>query len=116
MGRDRRHRDGDDGRGQRLLAMRIRRRPEAARAVATAARFWGGAEDLPEAEPELRITDDPDAVPRSLGEPPLPGSEAVAGHYLAAIYDRAVGIAGALALANGLIEPDDLPGDATMPG
>jgi predicted TIM-barrel enzyme len=47
-------------------------------------------------------------VPRSLGPPPLPGHENAAEHYFAAVYDRAVTTAGALAAAGGLIDPDAL--------
>ena len=70
--------------------------------------FWGDPTQLPEGDIEIRITDDPHAVPRSLGEPPLPGHRAVAEHYFAAIYDRAVATSGALAAAGGLITPDQL--------
>lgn len=73
--------------------------------------FWGDPEKLPEPRPDVRITEDPAAVPRSLGTPPLPGQEKVAEHYFAAVYDRAVGVAGALAAAGGLIDPDALAGD-----
>lgn len=74
------------------------------------ATFWGDASALPTEPPEVRITDDAAAVPRSLGEPPLPGHREVAEHYFAAIYDRAVATAGALAAAGGLVDPDQLAG------
>lgn len=70
--------------------------------------FWGDASELPPEVTELTLTDDPDAVARSLGTPPLTGQEAVAQHYLAAVYGRAVRIAGALAAAGGLIDPEEL--------
>lgn len=70
--------------------------------------FWGDAEKLPQAQPDIRITEQPDAVVRSLGPPPLPGHEKIAEHYFTAVYDRAVMIAGALGAAGGLIEPDEL--------
>ncbi len=70
--------------------------------------FWGDPETLPEARPDVRITADPAAVPRSLGPPPLAGHDAIAEHYFAAIYDRAVTTAGALAAAGGIIEPEEL--------
>lgn len=73
--------------------------------------FWGDTSALPTEPPEVRITDDAAAVPRSLGEPPLPGHREVAEHYFAAIYDRAVATAGALAAAGGLVEPDQLAAD-----
>lgn len=74
--------------------------------------FWGEQTTLPPAETDVRINDDPAAVPRSLGPPPLPGHEAIAEHYFAAVYDRAVATAGALAAAGGLIDPDALADDA----
>lgn len=70
--------------------------------------FWGDTAQLPEAKPDIRLTSDPAAVARSLGTPPLPGHEQIAGHYFAAVYDRTVATAGALAAAGGLIEPDEL--------
>lgn len=75
-----------------------------------AARFWGNPADLPSARQAIHITDDPDATVRSLGPPPLPGHEEIAGHYFAAVYDRAVAIAGALAAVGGMIEPEELAG------
>lgn len=73
-----------------------------------AARFWGDARVLPEASQDVRITDDPSAVPRSLGPPPLPGHEVIAEQYFGVVYDRAVTTAGLLAAAGGLIDADDL--------
>lgn len=73
--------------------------------------FWGEAAKLPPMRQDVQITPVPSAVPRSLGEPPLPGHEAVAEHYFAAVYDRAVSLAGALAAAGGLIEPEELVRD-----
>lgn len=70
--------------------------------------FWGDPEELPEPRSDVRMTDDPHAVPRSLGRPPLPGHEQIAEHYFAAVYDRAVATAGALAAAGGLIDPESL--------
>jgi hypothetical protein len=66
--------------------------------------FWGDPELLPAMQRDVRITDAPAAVPRSLGSPPLPGHEAVAEHYFRVVYERAVGTAGALAAAGGLID------------
>lgn len=66
--------------------------------------FWGEADQLPTLHRDVRITDDPAAVPRSLGAPPLPGHEAVAEHYFTVVYERAVATAGALAAAGGLID------------
>lgn len=74
----------------------------------SAAAFWGDASALPGMQRDVRMTSDPPAVPRSLGPPPLPGHENVAEHYFAAVYDRAVTTAGALAAAGGMIDPEAL--------
>lgn len=74
-------------------------------------RFWGASSKLPFSQPEVRLTEDPAAVVRSLGPPPLAGHEAIAEHYFAAVYHRAVSLAGALAAAGGLITPEELPQD-----
>jgi hypothetical protein len=71
-------------------------------------RFWGVSDQLPEVSQDVRITDDPSAMPRSLGPPPLPGHEHIAEQYFALVYDRAVSTAGLLAAAGGLIDPEDL--------
>ena len=51
---------------------------------------------------------DPTALLRSLGDPPLQGQGAVAEHYLAAVVERAAGLATALAVAAGLLADPDL--------
>lgn len=104
--RRRRSRAGGRQGGARDSRDRSRQKPKDAGLI-----FWGDPEKLPEPRPDVRITEDPAAVPRSLGTPPLPGQEKVAEHYFAAVYDRAVGVAGALAAAGGLIDPDALAGD-----
>ena len=76
-----------------------------------AAGFWGDPEALPRVARDVRLTDDPAAVPRSLGLPPLPGHEAVAEHYFTVVYERAVATAGALAAAGGLIDLDAVVDD-----
>lgn len=70
--------------------------------------FWGDAAKLPAPTRDVRITDEPAAVARSLGAPPLPGHENIAEHYFTVVYERAVQTAGALAAAGGLIDPDAL--------
>lgn len=70
--------------------------------------FWGDAARLPAPTRDVRITDDPAAVARSLGAPPLPGHEKIAEHYFTVVYERAVQTAGALAAAGGLIDPEAL--------
>ncbi|HVM20608.1 MAG TPA: hypothetical protein VM307_11670 [Egibacteraceae bacterium] len=73
-----------------------------------AANFWGDVSALPPGRADVRITDDPAAVARSLGPPPLTGHEIIAEAYFAAVYDRAVTLAGAVATAGGLISQDEL--------
>jgi hypothetical protein len=66
-----------------------------------------GAADAATAVPGIRPSKEPDTMVRSLGPPPLAGQEAIAEHYFAAVYEKAVGLAGALAAAGGLLEFDD---------
>jgi hypothetical protein len=76
------------------------RRPPSARD------FWGTPDY--DTEPDLiRPSDDPTAMIRSLGPPPLPGRETVAEHYFAAVYDKAASLAIALAAASGLLDTSD---------
>lgn len=84
------------------------RRNRAAKQLQDGVSFWGDDRPLPGGGQTVQMTSDPAAVPRSLGPPPLPGHEAIAAHYFAAVYDRAVATAGALAAAGGLMETGDL--------
>lgn len=70
--------------------------------------FWGDSTKLPEPKETVRITKDPAAVVRSLGRAPLSGHEVISEHYFDAVYERAVGLASALAAAGDLIDPDEL--------
>jgi hypothetical protein len=83
-----------------------RRKPR--KTTADPAEFWGASEALPSEKLNVRIASDPSAVVRSLGRPPLSGHHNAAEHYFAAVYERAVSLAGALAAAGDLIEPDEL--------
>lgn len=69
--------------------------------------LWRPVPQLPPVEP-IRPASDPTAVLRSLGDPPLHGQGAAAGHYLAAVAERAAQIATALAAAGGVLAG---PGD-----
>ena len=84
------------------------RRRKTRRPTTNPAEFWGSAETLPSEKLNVRIASDPSAVVRSLGRPPLSGHHNIAEHYFAAVYERAVSLAGALAAAGDLIEPDEL--------
>ncbi len=65
------------------------------------------AETLTTPAATVRPTDAADAVVRSLGAPPLPGHEVAAEHYFAAVYERSVALATALASAAGLLDEGD---------
>jgi len=70
--------------------------------------LWRPVPKLADPDPIVPVND-PTAVLRSLGDPPLQGQGAVAEHYLAAVVERAAGLATALAVAADLLaEP---PGD-----
>ncbi len=71
--------------------------------------FWGSPEALADQARTVRLTTQPSAVVKSLGRPPLSGHQNVAEHYFTAVYDRAVGLGGALAAAGGLLAEDDQP-------
>ena len=81
-----------------------RRRPPAKRTPTDIRR---DAEPLPDAEP-VTPSNDPTALVRSLGEPPLADAEAVLIQY-ATVIERSASIAAALALSAGVLASDDLP-------
>ena len=97
---------------QPRTAKKPRRRSPTSRTNNTerVAAFFGDPTLLGEENTTVQITVDPAAVPRSLGKPPLPGHEQIAEHYFAAVYDRAVATASALAAVAGLIDHEDLAG------
>lgn len=69
--------------------------------------FWGAdVADIAPTEP-IVIFDEPNAMVRSLGAPPLVGREELAGHYYEAVYDKAASLATALAAASGMLRTDD---------
>jgi hypothetical protein len=68
--------------------------------------LWRPVPRLPEPEPVVTI-DDPTALLRSLGDPPLSGNRIAAGQYLASVIERAATLAVGLAAATNLpIAPD----------
>ncbi len=69
-----------------------------------AADFWGDNESLPEPRGYEVDIEDTTAILRSLGQPPIPGSEAAAEHHFSMVYERSVNLAKALAAAGGLGE------------
>ncbi len=72
-----------------------------------AADFWGDNELLPEPRGYVVDIEDTTAILRSLGRPPIPGSEAAAEHHFAMVYERSVNLAKALAAAGGLDQEID---------
>lgn len=89
--------------------MSRRRRP--AKQLSAADAFWGKADVAPAPAQPIRPTRDTDAVPRSLGEPPLVPNPAAAQRQLAVVYEEAVRTATALAAANGLLADEDAPAE-----
>lgn len=82
--------------------------PAAATPAESGASFWGDGSALPAGPREVRSTEDPSAMVRSLGPPPLPGRESVSEYYFATVYERAAALARALAAAGGLVTPESL--------
>jgi hypothetical protein len=70
--------------------------------AAGAGDLWRAVPAVPAPEPIVPAAR-PSALIRSLGDPPLQGQGAVAEHYLAAVVERAAGLAAALAAAGGLL-------------
>lgn len=68
--------------------------------------LWRAVAPIPPAPPVVPAAD-PAALLRSLGRPPLPGQGTVAEHYLAAVVERAAGMAVALAAAAGVLADSD---------
>ena len=97
-----------------------RRRPSRGRPTgarpnrpANGSEFWGDpSAPPPETVGKVRPTDDPGALVRSLGDPPLATNPAAAEHHLAVVYEEAVRAATALAAANGLLADPDDPAEA----
>jgi hypothetical protein len=85
-----------------------RRRPAK---KAKPADLWAPVPELPPPAP-IAPASDPTALLRSLGDPPLQGQGAVAGHYIGAFVERAAGLATALAAAAGLLASADAAEDA----
>jgi hypothetical protein len=72
--------------------------------------LWRPVPQLADPSP-ITPTEDPTALIRSLGDPPLQGQGAVAEHYLAAVAERAATLATALAASAGLLAQPDAEAD-----
>ena len=64
--------------------------------------LWRPVPALDEPAP-ITPASDPTALLRSLGDPPLQGQGAVAGHYLAAVVEEAARVATAIAAVSGVL-------------
>jgi hypothetical protein len=98
---------GDGGKGQDKN--RNRRRKGSKKKKADPRVFWGDPQALADiGSPTATITTKPSAVIQSLGRAPLSNQANASEHYFAAVYDRAVNLAAALAAAGDLTgDPDD---------
>lgn len=91
------------GAQERSQSQRRRRRPKKSKG----ADLWRAVPELGEPE-AVAPAGDPGVLLRSLGDPPLQGQGAVAQHYMAAVIERAAGLATALAASADLLaEPDE---------
>jgi hypothetical protein len=68
--------------------------------------LWRPVPPLPVPE-AITPSNEPAALVRSLGHPPLAEQSVVAGHYLAAVVERGAILGTALASAAGLLAPND---------
>ena len=90
------------------MANRKRNKARGGRGRKPSARdFWGVDHDDEEPPELIRPSEDPTAMIRSLGPPPLPSRETVAEHYFVAVYEKATALATALAAASDLLDMDD---------
>ncbi len=91
--------------------------PAARRRSGGDADFWGRDPSEPVAPERIRPSEDPTALVRSLGPPPLPGvDQRVAEGYFAAVYEKSANLAVALAAASGLLDTSDEEDDGGDPG
>jgi hypothetical protein len=86
-------------------------RPSARRRQGTGADFWGSSNTDADVADPIMMSEDPSAMVRSLGPPPLPGHEQAAEAYFAVVYDKAAALAAALAAASNLLQIDVPDGD-----
>ena len=93
--------------GQTARGRNTRTRQPARRKPRATRDFWGYALDDDDAE-LIQPVSEPTALIRSLGAPPLPGNASTAAeHYFAVVYERAAGLAVALAAAADMLDLDD---------
>jgi len=79
-------------------------------------KYWGDATALPVRSDYTLGTSDPTAVIRSLGKAPIPGKNSAPELYFEVLYNRATGLAQALAFAGGLNQDEPEADTATDEG
>ena len=90
------------------MATRRRKGNQQKQPAAPAARdFWGTVPEKEAPVAVVRPLQDPTALIKSLGAPPLPGRETIAQYHFELVYQRASALATALAAASNLLAPDD---------
>jgi hypothetical protein len=83
---------------------RGRSRRSRSRSAARTRDFWGDPTLRDDSEVRIRPSTDPTAMIRSLGPPPLPGKETVAQYTYTLVYQKAAGVAVALAAAADILD------------
>ncbi len=77
-------------------------------------KYWGDPTSLPIRDDYVLADNDVTAVIRSLGKAPIPGKNSAPELYFDVLYERAAGLAQALAIAGSLnapaVEPDESEG------
>ena len=69
-------------------------------------KYWGDASALPVRDDYVLETADPTTIIRSLGKAPIPGKNSAPELYFEVLYQRAAGLAQALAIAGNLNSTD----------
>jgi hypothetical protein len=67
--------------------------------------MWRAVPEAPDPD-DITPAVEPTALLRSLGDPPLHGQRVTAGHYLAAVIERAAALATGLAASADLLAPE----------
>ena len=76
-------------------------------------KYWGDPTSLPIRNDYQLHSNDPTAVIRSLGKAPIPGKNSAPELYFEVLYNRATGLAQALAFAGGLNEEPEAESPTT---
>ena len=82
-------------------------RPRGRRRAGPQRDFWGNQATESDEPPLIVPATDPTVMLHSLSSPPLPGRETVAVHYFAAVAEKAVSLAFALAAASDLLDDEE---------